>query len=420
MEITILTLGSRGDVQPFVALGLGLQDAGFQVRVATHSSFENFVRRYGLDFAAVEGNPQSIVQGEEGRAWMETERNPFAFASGFRSLMGPVLHKAMRDGYLACQGSQALIFGGPAYYIGYSIAEKLGIPCMQAYVQPVHPTAAFPSALFPLPFKGGRSLNKLSHYLGGAVFWQLLRPVVNEARQEYLDLPPLSAIGPFPEMERRRIPTLYGFSPTVLPKPSDWAAWQHATGYWFLQDPEWTPPDDLLDFLAAGPAPVYVGFGSMSDRDPESMTGMVLQALKQAGQRGVLSTGWGGLTQADLPEDVFKIQAAPHDWLFPRMASVVHHGGAGTTAAGLAAGRPAVIVPFFGDQAFWGDRISELGAGAKPLARKTLSAERLAAAIQQTVQDKRMRELAEDIGRCIRAEDGRRSAAEIAATYLYH
>lgn len=406
MKITILALGSRGDVQPFMALGVGLLRAGFQVCLATHANFERFIRSYGLEFYPVEGNPQLIVQGDEGRAWLETQRNPFKFASGFRDLIGPVLKRAMNDGLDACVGSDALLFGGPGYYIGYSIAKKLEIPYIQGYLQPVHPTRAFPSALFPVPLKGGGGFNYLTHAAGGTLFWQLLLPAVNEARRLYLDLPPLNRVGPFFEMNREKRPVILGYSPTVLPKPPDWGEWIHVTGYWELDTPPWQPPQELVSFLDQGPPPVYIGFGSMANRDPERMTGLALEALGRSGQRGVLLTGWGGLVQTRLPDTVIKLDEVPHAWLFPQMSVIVHHGGAGTTAAGLRAGKPAVIIPFFGDQAFWGDRIHELGVAPPPLSQKSLTASALALAIDQAVTDRELRRRAAGLAERIRAENG--------------
>ncbi len=172
----------------------------------------------------------------------------------------------------------------------------------------------------------------------------------------------------------RRSPVIYGFSPSVVQKPPDWGDHVEITGYWFLdRQPGWQPPADLADFLAAGAPPVYIGFGSMSTRKPQETTELVLRALSRDRQRGLLLTGWGGLSEIDLPDYVFKIEFAPHDWLFPQMAAVVHHGGAGTTAAGLRAGIPTIIVPHFIDQPFWGQRVADLGAGPQPIPRRQLT-----------------------------------------------
>jgi sterol 3beta-glucosyltransferase len=189
------------------------------------------------------------------------------------------------------------------------------------------------------------------------------------------------------------------------------------TGCWFLdREAEWQPPRELVDFLKAGPAPVYVGFGSMYSSNPQEVTEMVLHALARVKQRGILQTGWGGLSNADLPDDVFAVDSIPHDWLFPQMASVVHHGGSGTTAAGLRAGMPTVIIPFFADQPFWGARVFELGAGPAPIPKKRLTLERLADAICAATSDEVIRGRASALGERIRAEDGVTQAVEV----LYH
>jgi UDP:flavonoid glycosyltransferase YjiC (YdhE family) len=218
----------------------------------------------------------------------------------------------------------------------------------------------------------------------------------------------------WPRRAHDRIPTLYGVSPVVFPRPADWPAWVHLTGYWFLDQPvDWQPPAELLDFLDRGQAPVYIGFGSMSGRDPAATTETVVAALAAAGQRGVLLTGWGGLDRAAMETaaklhgvDVLAVESVPHDWLFPRMAAVFHHGGAGTTAAGLRAGVPSAAVPFFGDQPYWGAILADLGVGPAPIAQNELSVPRLAAAITRATGELALRARAAEIGQRIRAEDG--------------
>jgi sterol 3beta-glucosyltransferase len=179
------------------------------------------------------------------------------------------------------------------------------------------------------------------------------------------------------------------------------------TGYWFLEPPQgWEPPVDLVQFLQAGPPPIYIGFGSMSSRKPEEAADLVIQALARTGQRGVLYEGWGGLRKEQVPETVFMTRSIPHTWLFPRMAAVVHHGGVGTTAAGLAAGVPSIVTPFFADQPFWGQRVYELGVGPTPIARRRLTVDTLAEAIGHAVSDTEMRKRASLLGERIRAEKG--------------
>jgi UDP:flavonoid glycosyltransferase YjiC (YdhE family) len=244
--------------------------------------------------------------------------------------------------------------------------------------------------------------------------WQGFRSADKIARQEVLKMPLAPFSGPYNSLRTRDLPILYGFSPSVIAKPSDWDENTHVTGYWFLDAPDdWIPSSKLANFLDAGSPPVYIGFGSMSHRNPVETADLVLEALRRSHQRAILLSGWGSLQGSDLPDTVFMIDSVPHAWLFPRMAAVVHHGGAGTTAAGLRAGVPSVIVPFFGDQPFWGQRIADLGVGPDPIPRNKLTVERLARAIQIAVSDKDIHQRAAWLGEQIQAEDGNAHAVKI-------
>ena len=237
--------------------------------------------------------------------------------------------------------------------------------------------------------------------------WQSFQPADRLARRQVLGVPAAPLGGPFNSEYTRRNPILYGYSPSVIPPPPDWDGAIHVTGYWFLEPAEaWSPPPALEEFLQAGPPPVYVGFGSMSSRNPEEAADLVLEALRRVGQRAILLSGWGGLHKAELPASVFMVDSVPFTWLFPRLAAVVHHGGAGTTAFGLRAGVPSIVIPFFGDQPFWGRRVAELGVGPMPIPRQKLTVERLAKAIQTAVTDPMMHQRAAKLGAKIQAEDG--------------
>lgn len=407
MRITMLTIGTRGDVQPCIAFGMGLRNAGHDVCIATHAIFEPFIRAYGLDFAPIEGNPREILEGADGQAWLATGRNPLAMMSYMRKMAIPFVHKIMQDALEACRGSDVVIFSVLGFFAAYSVVEKLKIPALGMYLQPVNPTRDFPNILFP-PLPGWMPVNHfynhLTYEMGMELNWRLLREALNMGRADVLSLPPLET--PFRKLIRQPFPILYAYSPSVVPKPRDWGEHLQVTGYCFLDDDRWQPPADLVDFLESGTPPVYIGFGSMAHEAAEETAELVLGALAKSGQRGLLVTGWGGIQTSDLPESVFKIESAPHDWLFPRMAAVAHHGGAGTTAAGLRAGIPSMIVPHFADQPFWARRVQQLGVGTKPIPRKLLTAEKLAHAIQIAVTDPSMRRRAADLGACIRAEDG--------------
>ena len=411
MRITILTIGSRGDVQPYVALGLGLQAAGHKVCFATHAIFEDFVRSRGLDFAPLAGNLKEFFAQEEGHAiFSESGYNTIRFVRQFiGNFIRPIMKDLLADSWRACQGAEAII-STPLAIGGYHIAEKLGVPFYNTWTTPATQTRAFPIALAPpTELRLGGTYNWLTYILFQQLYWQSLRSSVNEWRHKTLNLPPM------PFRVPSKLPFFYCYSPAVLPKPPDWPDWVYVTGYWFLdRPPDWQPPADLVDFLAAGPPPVYITFGSIIDRNPEALTKLVLEALALTGQRAILDTGWGGLSNAELPDQVFQVKSdsAPHDWLLPQMAAVVHHGGTGTTFAGLRAGLPSIIVPSFGETFFWGQRVADLGVGPLPIPKKHLTAKRLAAAIHTAITDKAMQARAAALGQRIQSEDGVARAVE--------
>jgi sterol 3beta-glucosyltransferase len=215
-------------------------------------------------------------------------------------------------------------------------------------------------------------------------------------------------------LRQREMSALYAFSRHLLPRPTDWGPNVHVTGHWFLnEDPQWQPPANLQAFLADGPAPVYVGFGSMVGRDPVKLAQVVFEALERAGRRGIVLSGWGGLGRGEVPDHVLMVDDVPHAWLFPRMGAVVHHGGAGTTAAGVRAGVPSIVAPYFADQPFWASRVQALGVGPRPIPQTELTAVGLAAAMSLALEDGGMRERAAKLGELIRAEDGVQVACEV-------
>jgi sterol 3beta-glucosyltransferase len=252
-----------------------------------------------------------------------------------------------------------------------------------------------------LPFK--KSYNWWSFRIANQMFIYLIKPVVNECRREILGLKPVPASF-YRGLDVSHIPIVYGFSPNLLPRPDDWGDWLKVSGHWFFDHhPDWQPSSELVRFLENNKPPVYVGFGSMVI---ERATRIVLGALQRTGQRGILLGGWGGLGAGDLPETVLRIDSAPHDWLFPRVSALVHHGGAGTTATGLRYSKPTIVVPFFADQPFWGDRVHRLGAGPRPIPFTKLSVENLSQAIDRLINDLDMRRKAAELGDKLQNEDG--------------
>jgi UDP:flavonoid glycosyltransferase YjiC (YdhE family) len=378
------------------------------------------VHSYGLEFAPIEGDVPALMAGETGQQMLETG-NPLQLIQRYAKMVEPLLAQGMADSWKACQSSEAII--GTAYTSwGYDIAQKLGIPFYFAALMPQSANPDFPFPSLPPTLPLGGFLNSLTYPVLLEGFGLMFRKSINQFRQTTLQLSPLPRwTGLYGRLDKAGVPYLYGFSPKVVPKPSNWKTRLHVTGYWFLEHPQdWTPPQDLLAFLAAGSPPVYIGYGSMTGREPERMTDMALAALAKTGQRGILLTGWGGICAADLPETVFKLESAPHDWLFPRMAAIVHHGGAGTSAAALRAGVPSVVVPFFGDQPFWAHRLLQLGVTPAPIPKSSLTVDRLAAAIAIAVSDETMHQRVRAIGNQIRADNGVQQAVAAFQHCLCH
>ena len=410
MRIVIIAPGTRGDVQPYIALGKGLQSAGHTIRLVSHSNFESLVTSYGLEFWSFGNDVKDAVENSDMQALTEK--------GNFLLLLAKMAKEAQREalrfaegGLRAAQGMEIVLSGLGGLFIGIAIAEKLDIPLVQAYVVPFSPTREMSSVLTP---KLPPVLNRVSHQLTRQLMWQGFRSADTIARKKVLNIPAAPLLGPYDSKSTHNMPILYGFSPSVIPAPSDWNDQTHITGFWFVDEADdWQPPAALLDFLQAGPAPIYIGFGSMSSRAPEQTADLIIQALKLTNQRAILLSGWGGLQKANIPDSIFMIDSIPHSWLFPRVSAVVHHGGASTTAAGLKAGIPSVVIPFFGDQPFWGQRVAELGVGSKPIPRKQLTAERLANAIQEVVTNEDIRQRAAKLGKQIQTENGIESAVKI-------
>jgi sterol 3beta-glucosyltransferase len=419
MHITILALGSRGDVMPYVTLGKGLRAVGHQVRFVTFENFEPLVAAQDLDFHPVRGDVQRILTGAGGQALAESGRNAFRMAWSVLRLFGVMAESFARDlSSRALWDTQAIVNQLPGGLYGYDLAEKLGVPMVLAAVMPLTPTRHQPMLAFPSRLALIPGYNAFTHWLAYQLVWQGFRPVVSRWRKQVLGLSKAPLWGYARWMEERRVPVLNGFSAHLVPRPPDWAGHIHITGYWFPEDEDWRPPDGLCDFIEAGPPPVFIGFGSMPLRNPKRTTAIVLDALKRTGQRAILHTGWGSIGQRELPETVWQTAYVPYGWLFPRMAAVVHHGGSGTTAFGLRAGVPSIIVPFLFDQFYWGKRVSSLGIGPEPIPHRRLSVERLAEALTRAVADSYMRQRAAELGAKIRAEDGVSEAVAVIQRYV--
>ncbi len=421
MHVAISTFGSRGDVQPLIALAIGLQQAGHRVTLVTSHTFADWIQAYGVVVQPVHFDPQEILRHPEMQAFMRRGGNPLrvlgVMREGLRRALG-----AHDEFWQVAQAADFVVQSSTG--VGaLEAAEKLHLPSAIAHLFPVSPTRAFPSFfLGPMRFSLGAGYNRLTHAVMLQVVWTVVgAPMTNQWREK-MGLRPWHSYGDmYAQARRLQIPVLCGFSPALLPKPPDWDEYHHLTGYWFLKaPPAWQPPAELARFLESGPPPVYIGYGSMNAGDGEEKARLVLRALELSGQRGILLTGWGGLARGSESPNVLYVDNVPHDWLFPRTAAVVHHGGAGSTGAGLRAGVPSLITPVAADQYAWAEQVVKSGVGPPVPDLKSLTAVKLAGAIRTAVSDSAMRARAAQMGETIRAEDGVARAVDIIERHAAH
>lgn len=418
MHVLILTFGSRGDVQPYVALGAALKARGHTVTVATGQGFTELIEGHGLTSASFSVDVRELINTptmqKAIRSWTGKFRAWREFQDVFRQQL-------VESWNLAQDLQPEVILYHPKGTAAPHLGEKLGIPTLPGFVIPgMVPTTAFPSPL--LPFHDlGRTGNWLTHELLLLLARKSYDRPIRDWRVETLGLEAEHSLDVFTgyDPRGRNVPRLHGYSAALAPPSPDWPKEQDPiTGYWFLdQNTKWTPSQELEHFLAFGPPPVYVGFGSMPTRDAAGLTRLVLEALEQTGRRGVLSLGWGGLEKTAVPDNVHLLEQAPHDWLFPRCAAVIHHGGSGTTHEGLRWGCPSVICPVLVDQPFWGRRVHGLGAGPKPIPLEKLTAAALARQIQAALEPA-TRAHAQAASQKIQAEPGAAEAARIIDAFV--
>ena len=422
MRIVALAFGTHGDVRPVVALGRALQARGAEVCLVTGTDHVAFVERMGLEAAPADVDFRELLSSPDGFNVVESG-NGTSFKTLNRTmkrLLDPVTPLMMRAAHRAAVGADAIMSGFTSDLFAVSIAERLGIPHISAQLSPAPIATGNGAAMVVAPFPNRQNaVNRMFHKAVIEPFnWRLGGDAVNAARTAEYGLPPQRRADYQRRLEQALV--LQGISRHVVPHSTDWPDNVHTTGYWFLdeEDEGWTPPRPLLDFLAAGEPPIFIGFGSMTASDARSETRLLVSAVEASGQRAILQSGWAGFGEGHTSDRVHVIPAAPHRLLFPHVAGVVHHGGAGTTAAGLRAGLPTLIIPHFADQPYWGARVAALGVGPKPLKWSKLTAAKLAGELRRIGTDGTMRERARDLGRRIRAEDGLGTAAGLVEDYL--
>ena len=402
LRITCLTIGSRGDVQPYIALCKGLLADGHRPKIATHSEFGEWIQKHGIDFAPVDGDPAELM-----RICVENGMFTYSFLREATSKFRGWIDELLASSWKACQDSDMLI-ESPSAMGGIHIAEALAIPYYRAFTMPWTRTRAYPHAFAVPDHKMGGAYNYYSYVMFDNVFWKAIASQVNRWRKKDLELRSTN----LDKMQTNKVPFLYNFSPSVVVPPLDYSDWVKVTGYWFLDEAsDWTPPAELLAFMKKARDDkkklIYIGFGSIVVSDPAGLTRTVVDSVVKADVRCVLSKGWSDRlgdpsalkTEIPLPPEIYQIKSVPHDWLFGQIDAAVHHGGAGTTGASLRAGLPTICKPFFGDQFFFGSRVEDLGVG---ICLKKINVSVLSRALWEAVNSERMIVKARLLGEKIR------------------
>lgn len=413
-RIAILTFGSRGDVQPFLALALALQRQGAEPVLGAHAVFRGLIEGHGVAYAELAGDPVAWMRSQARLRSMVRRPEVLTAARAFALEWAPTIRTMLEQSTSLAEASDAVVFSHGAL-AGPHLHEALGKPSAFASLQPWDVTGEYPSvAMRQAPRQPGplrRAFNRTSHWIGEQVVWFPWRPTVNAWRRQRLGLKAVPFLstpwrGMGPEVVR-----VYGYSPYVAPPPSDWPGDRYVSGWWLLRrKSDWSPPAELTEFLEAGERPVYVGFGSHQPaRDVAQLEEAVDVVTRRLGLRTVLAAGWSGLGAASSSNERLVLTEAPHDWLFPRMRAVVHHGGAGTTGAAFHAGVPQVVVPAFFDQHHWSVRVEQLGVGARLVASK-FSDERLQEALERAMRPG-VAERAASVAEVLRMEAGAEGAA---------
>jgi sterol 3beta-glucosyltransferase len=404
-RIAVFALGTRGDVQPMLALAKGLKAAGYEITLVTGENFVAWAQQQGVE-AVGTVDMDEMMSSKNGIAWSESSRNPAQQLAYMGKLMNEYGPQMTARAHQAVQGADAIISGFVSDFIGTALAEKYQLPLVSAALQPYRATRSGAASLSPIFPRGSSILNLWMGQFVERLLFKVYEPTMNQFRTQVLGLPSLDLNSYYKRLHAT--PTVNGFSRFVVPPASDWDEHVYTAGYWFLDESNWQPPQELVQFLKAGAPPVYVGFGSMTSSDPMNTVRRIADVLANLGLRGVIPADWGTtkFNQTDLPSHLFPVSHVPHRWLFPKMEAVVHHGGAGTTAAGLYAGKPTLIVPHMSDQPYWGRRVAALGAGTHPLPRHRLTTRLLTARLRELVTNSMIQSSAQVLGEKIRAEHG--------------
>jgi sterol 3beta-glucosyltransferase len=419
MKLVLVTVGTRGDVQPFIVLGRALAARGFDITIATHADYEAWVKASSFGFRPIGGSFKALMESPEGREWIESADSLRKYTETTKRVFVPLLEKWAEDMLAAVEDADAAVLH-PYAVCAHYLMEKRGRPSV---VVPFFQHSPVSGEGDPLFWPTAPEWGFLRRWLGELTMrsiWALAMDLHQTVRAR-LELPAFRTKNPWNELLGPHFPIVHIYSEVLSPRPRDWPEWAHVTGFIFDDaPPSYEPPAELAAFLDAGPPPLYIGFGSMTGKDPALLARMAVDAVTRTKQRALLASGWGAMARdaVDLPSSIFPIEDVPHAWLFPRVLAVVHHGGAGTTAAGLRAARPTLVTAFFGDQPYFGTRVWRIGAGPRPILKKQLTADTLARGIEDLLGTESYATRSAEIAERLATEDGAGTAADRIAAHV--
>ena len=421
MKVVLLTVGPLGALRPMLALAVELRAAGHEVVLGSHENYRVLVEEWGVGFSPIAPDSAGLASDRSRDSQFSAAGNPIKYFNALRIEAGELSTAAVEvfnRSLELCRECDVILYHAHMH-VAASIAEHLGITAIQTYNTPVTPTSAFPSYIRlrhskkTTPFS-----NRMSFFLRDIVTWLPYRGTINKWRHDKLGMPPIGFMGPYRALDSQHSPLLYSISPSMLPCPNDWPDWVHLTGYWQLPKiSDYVPPDELVQFLESGAPPICIGFGSMSYGDASSMTSMVVEAVTKCNCRAILLSGWQGMKKTSLPDSIYMCEDVPHSWLFERVSASVNAGGIGTLSAALQAGLPSLVVPFGGDNVFWGWQAANMGVGPDPIPVKEMTADLLTERLKDLVGNAAYIKVAQKTSVLMQKENGTAEAVKLIENY---
>ncbi|MEZ5008443.1 MAG: glycosyltransferase [Chitinophagales bacterium] len=422
-KVTILTIGTSGDVHPFVALGIGLKKAGFEVKIATHEEFKTLVEDYGLTFSPVVGNVGASMKTEQVKKSIDEGGKRKEFFNSLIDEAAPLFEQALLEFKTACEGAELVVSSALTLHVASYLTDHFDVPLIFCSVNPAGPTSEFHHILAD-PAIGPKVMhsayNKTTHKILTEIIWRYIKAELEPAWNKLMPEVKFPKLDPLQKAFERKLPLiLMAYSPAILPKPKDWSVLQHVTGFWWLPSIEkYAPEQALVDFVENGEKPIYAGFGSMANENDQMLSTIVIPAIKALHQRAVILDDGSDLSEFKNDPDLFFIKRADFNWLFPKMKAIVHHGGVGTTGLSIQAGIPTLIVSFIPDQRFWGWQLAQIGAMPKPIPKKSINYQTFHDSLQELINNQTYHNITHELAVKMKEEHGVDTAVDTIINYL--